>query len=196
MAVVTVSPAFGVVKTPRFNTIAQETAAIQGSVYVAAAQYPVWDFKLTIPYITGRIDDPSSVIAQLLALFLAAKGRAGTFVFQDPNDYMVTAYPFATGDGSSIAFQLLRPIGTQQDIVQNVNGTPVISINGVPTTLFSIDDHGIVTFNSPPTLGAVITWTGTFNFLLRFTDDSFQDLTGILNDSWFINTFNLVSVIR
>src|SRR5579864_747118 len=95
------SKAFGLVKTPRFNTIMQETAALQGGVAVSLAQYPVYDFTMSIPQVTGRWDDPTSPIAQLLDLFMTARGRAGVFTLSDPEDYLVQNFTFGTGDGTS-----------------------------------------------------------------------------------------------
>jgi hypothetical protein len=196
MANITISPAWNMVKTPRFNTIAQETTAMQGNVYVAGAITPVWDFKLSIPYLSGRIDDPTSVVAGLLGLFVNAKGRAGTFTFFDIRDHAVTNYQFGTGDGSSEVFQLTRPIGAASEWVQNVVGTPTIFINGTPTTAYTIDDKGVVTFNTPPANAAVLSWSGDFQYLLRMKDDSLQDLTLFFENAWSISTIAFESVVR
>jgi uncharacterized protein (TIGR02217 family) len=183
-------------KTPRFNTTAQETAALQGSVYVANAVYPAWDFTFEIPLLEGRIDDPNSTIAQLLGLYMAAKGRAGVFLFSDPRDNTVTNYQFGAGDGTSQAFQLVRPIGNAQDIVQNVNGTPTIYINGIPTTAYSLDSKGVVTFNTPPASSAALSWTGTFYFMLKFKQDSLADLELFFEGKWSISTLEFESYLR
>lgn len=195
MANATIGSGFGIKKTQRFNTIAQLTAAEQGSVYIPAMTYPAWDFVLTVPQITGRMDDPTSPLAQLNGLFNICKGRAGTFLLQDPDDFQVLSYQFGTGDGTSQTFQLTRPIGAGSDIVQNVNGTPIISVNGTPTLAFAIDTRGVVTFNVAPTAAAVLTWTGTFDFRVKFSTDSLADLTEFFSDRWSINTLGLVSVI-
>jgi hypothetical protein len=196
MANITISPAWNMVKTTRFNTIAQETAAQQANVYVSTMQTPVWDFKLSIPYLSGRIDDPTSTIALLLGLFVNAKGRAGTFTFFDDRDHAVTNYQFGTGDGSSEVFQLTRPIGGSFEWVQNVVGTPTIFINGTPTSAYTIDDKGIVTFNTAPANAAVLSWSGDFQFLLRMKDDSLQDLTMFFENAWTISTLAFESVVR
>jgi hypothetical protein len=196
MANITISPAWGMGKTLRTNTIAQETAAQQANVYVATMLTPVWDFKLTIPYLSGRIDDPTSPIAQLLGLFAAAKGRAGTFTFFDNSDHQVTNYQFGTGDGSSEVFQLTRPLGNSFEWVQNVVGTPTIFINGTPTSAYDIDDKGVITFHSAPANGAALTWSGDFQFLLRMKDDSIADLKLFFEDAWAISTLAFESVVR
>ena len=201
MAVVNIPPAWKLKKTPRFNTTVQESTALQGSVYVANAVYPVWDFEFTIPYVSGRMDDPTSDIANLMGLFIAAKGRAGTFLFTDPYDNSVTNFQFGTGDGTSQVFPLTRPIGSNGalDIVQNLNGSPSIFNNGTlvsPSGGYSIDSRGVVTFNTAPASGHALTWTGSFYFLVRFKQDSLADLEQFFTGSWSINTFELESFLR
>lgn len=195
MAIV-LSPAFGIKKTPRFNTSLQETAALQGTVAVAMAQYPVWQYVLSIPKLEGRWDDPNSPLAQLGGLFFKCKGRAGTFLLSDPDDNAVLAWTFATGDGASKTFQLTRPIGADGiDIVQNVNNISNISIAGVPTLAYTIDSKGVVTFNTSPANGAALSWTGQFDVRLRFTEDSMSDLEEFFSDRWGISTLALTSVL-
>jgi len=197
--VITFSPAFNAIKTQRFNTIAQETAAAQGSVYVAPMTYPVWDFKISLPYLQGRMDDPSSPIAQLSGAFNAAKGRAGVWLYLDPRDNTVTNYQFATGDGATKIFPLLRPIGSAgKDLVQNVTAAPTIKVDGVTktvTTDYTIDSKGVVTFVTAPANTKPITWTGTFYFLCRWKADSWQDLAQFFTDAWTISTLEFESVI-
>jgi hypothetical protein len=195
MAVI-LSPAFGIKKTPRFNTILQETAALQGTVAVSLSDYPLWEFVLTIPQLQGRWDDPNSPLAQLGGIYFKCRGRAGTFLLQDPEDNAVLAWTFAVGDGTSKTFQLTRPIGSDGvDIVQNVNNISNISIAGVPTLAYTIDTRGVVTFNTSPANGSAISWTGQYDFRLRFSEDSMQDLQEFYSERWTISTLSLTSVI-
>lgn len=193
---VTLNPAFGIHKTPRFNTVGQETAALSGSIYVSLADFPLYDFVVSIPQQPGRPDDPTSPIAQLYGLFYKCKGKAGTFLLTDPTDCNVVGWQFATGDGTSKAFLLTRPIGTdgEVDIVQNPE-TITISISGTPTAAYSIDNRGIVTFNVAPALNAPITWSGTYSFRLRFSQDSFQDLNNFFVNNYELPTLEFTSVI-
>jgi hypothetical protein len=195
MSSVTLSPAFGIRKTPRFNTAGQETAALAGSVYISLADFPLWDFVLELKQQPGRLDDITSPIAQLMGIFFACKGKAGTFLLSDPSDNTVLEYQFGLGDGVSKAFLLTRPIGDLgTDIVQNPD-TITVSVSGTPTALYSIDNRGVITFNTPPALNAPITWHGTFSYRLRFLQDSFQDLTNFFTNNWNITTLELTSCI-
>lgn len=185
-------------KTPRWNTIAQVTAAIQGSVYIPTMVYPVWDFSLDIPYLSGRMDDPTSGIAQLIGLMFSCKGRAGTFLFADPTDNSVTTFQFGTGDGSSKVFQLTRPMDQngEVDIVQNLNGTPSIFNNGtLVTSGYSIDNKGVVTFSTAPASSHTLTWTGSFYFRLKFKEDAITDLKEFYADAWVVSQLDFESVI-
>src|SRR5258708_27384933 len=173
-----ISPAWGCTKSPRFNTIVQDTAGLQ-QVAVSLTDFPVWDFKCMLPFVSGRIDDKTSAVANLLGFFFKNKGRAGTFLFTDPRDNTVTAYQFATGNASTKVFQLLRPVGQNGgiDLVQNPVANPAIYLNGVlQTSGYSIDSKGVVTFTSAPGSSVAITWTGTFQFLCRFSADTWADL--------------------
>ena len=197
-ATYTLAPGWGRKKTPRFNTIEQETAAIQGSVYISAMVYPVWDFSFDLPYLSGRMDDPSSGIAQLIGLLFSCKGRAGNFLFTDPEDNSVTTCQFGTGDGSSKVFQLTRPVDQNGnvDIVQNLNGTPSIFNNGtLLTSGYSIDSKGVVTFSTAPTSGHALTWTGSYYFRLRFKEDTITDLKEFYVNAWAVTQLDFESVI-
>jgi uncharacterized protein (TIGR02217 family) len=182
-------------KTPEFNTIDQTTAAFQGSISIALAQYPRWRFTLSIPQMQGRLDDSTSPIALITGLFLICKGKAGSFLIQDTSDYQVLAYTFGVGDGTSKTFQLTRPVGDAVDIVQNVNGLPVISVSGVPTTAFTLDSRGVCTFNVAPPAAAPLSWTGNFDFRVKFSSDTMQDLQEFFSDRWAISTLELISCI-
>jgi uncharacterized protein (TIGR02217 family) len=197
MPSITLSPAFGIKKSPKFNSIPQETAAFQGSVFVSAAAFPVWQYVISIPKLLGRADDPTSPISQLYSLFFRCKGRAGTFLLKDPDDFACVAAVFGTGDGTSKTFQLVRPIGTDGDvdIVQNVNGPIVVSVNGVPTSAYTIDSRAVVTFNVAPAAAAVLTWDGNYDFRLRFDEDTLSELTQFFAGAWMCSTISLTSVI-
>ena len=197
MATITLAPGWGMKKTLRYNTIPQETAAMQANVYVSTMETPLWDFTLSIPYLSGRIDDPNSSIAGLVGLFANAKGGAGTFTFMDPRDHAVTNYQFGTGDGSSKVWQLTRPLGAASEWVQNIVGTPSIYNNGtLVTSGYSIDEKGIISFDSAPANGHALSWSGDFQYLLRFKTDSLQDLTLFFEGAWTISTLEFESVIR
>jgi hypothetical protein len=195
--VMTVRAGWDISKTQRYNTIAQETTALSAGVYVAGAMSPVFDFTMSIPLLTGRIDDVTSDIAMLHGLFAYTRGRAGTFLFPDPRDNTVTNGTFGTGDGVSKTFQLTRPLGSMANIaVQDLNGIPAIYINGSPTSLYTIDDRAVITFNTAPAAAAVLSWTGQFLFRCRFKQDTIENLRLVFENAWVLDKLEFESVNR
>jgi uncharacterized protein (TIGR02217 family) len=196
MPTMPLSMAAGLKKTPNFNTSKQKTAAGITSA-ISLKPYPTWDFEFSLDSIQGQESAASSVLAQFIGTFMATAGGANLFLFTDPQDNAVSAAQFGTGNGTTTAFQLSRTINGQVDVIQNLNGTPSIYVNGTPTTPSSISTTGVVTFSSAPTSGAVLTWTGSFYFLCRFAEDtvdatrSFTINSGI--DQWNVEAIKFSS---
>jgi uncharacterized protein (TIGR02217 family) len=65
--------------------------------------------------------------------------------------------------------------------------TPVIKINNVITTAYTISSSGLVTFTTAPATGQQLTWSGEFDVPVRFDSDSLPvvmneaDLTSLQN---------------
>ncbi len=84
------------------------------------------------------------------------------------------------------------------DIVQAVNGTPTIKVNGVTKTAgtdYSISSLGIVTFTTAPVLNASLTWSGSFYFLCRFSDDQWSDLSQFAPNYWELPSLNFETFV-
>jgi uncharacterized protein (TIGR02217 family) len=179
----------GLKKSPIFNSIVQRPVAGKGVASASLMPYPCWSFEWSMDRITGNEATASSVIASFMGINIACNGRAFPFLFVDPQDNTVTqsvsgmlnvtsgaAVPMsAAGDGASTQFQLARIIGSggvPNDIIQNVNGSINVYKNGVLTTAYSLGSTGVVTFNTAPTNGATLTWTGNFYYYCRFDEDT------------------------
>ena len=192
-----ISAASGVKKTPRFNTVKQSTAAGLTSA-IALMPFPAWDFEISMDNIKGR--ESFDVVSKFLGIYMATCAGANTFLFSDPQDNAVTGAQFGTGNGTAVAFQLSRNIYGMPDIIQNLNGTPKIYVNGTLTTPSSISTTGVVTFSSAPANNAVLTWAGQFYFCVRFTEDTldatraFSINNGI--DLWNIQGIKFASEFR
>lgn len=181
------SMAAGLKKTPRFNTVKQKTAA--GLTAAAALMpYPCWDFEFSMDHIPGR--ETYGIISKFFGTYLATAGGANLFLFSDPQDNYVRGAQFGTGNGTAVAFQLSRNIFSYPDIIQNLNGAPKIYVNGTLTAPASISATGVVTFSAAPANNAVLTWTGSYYYACRFSEDtidatrSFTVNSGI--DQWMI----------
>lgn len=185
----------GFKKSPDFNTVYQKTAAGRGDSAFALKPYPTWNFSVDLNYVLGGEAIAGSVLQSFLGTFIACCGGATYFLFTDPNDSAVittgslalnvtpgAATPMGTvGDGVSTQFQLARSIGQGTDIIQNV-GSLQVFVNGSAAS-YSVSSTGVVTFTSAPGVGATITWSGTFQYLCKFTDDTLQDLARVSKNS-------------
>ena len=85
--------------------------------------------------------------------------------------------PLGTGDGATRAFQLAKIYGASVDpyvrpITKPVAGTVSVTIDGVPTGAFTLDDTtGIVTFDTAPPAGAALAAEFEFDVPVRFDTD-------------------------
>jgi hypothetical protein len=185
-------------KYMEFNTVEQRTGSFRGSTYIAQAPYPIWHFDFNVPYLRGRLSDPTSAVSIVMGVIASTKGRTDTFLFEDPNDRCVRLAQFGTGDAATKAFQITRPIGgaANADIIQNFNGSPQIFINGaLQSSGYSIDSFGVITFTSAPAVNAVLAWSGNFYFRCRFTDDANSNFRMIAPDVWDCSQLAWESVI-
>lgn len=118
-------------------------------------------------------------LQNVLSFFYARGGRFHGFRFKDWLDYQVLApITFATGDGSTAAFQLNRvytDLGGftySRTIKKPVSGTVSVFVDGSEDGSASVDTTtGIVTFSSTPAVSADLTWTGEFDVPVRFDVD-------------------------
>lgn len=102
----------------------------------------------------------------------------GIFKYFDKNDGSVIAMPFAAGDGATTQFQLSRTLSSfTEPVIDPIAAT--IFVNGVSQPFAFLDNSadgsgGVIVMASPPAAGAALTWTGTFNWLCQFDEDSFE----------------------
>jgi uncharacterized protein (TIGR02217 family) len=202
----------GLKKNPIFNTVVQRPVAGKGVAAASLQAYPTWTFEFDADRITGNEATVSSTIATFMGLHMASNGRTFPFLFLDPQDSTVTqstsamlnvtagaAAPMGLeGDGVSTQFQLARVIGgTGYDIIQNVVGTPVVYVNGSATVAFSISSTGVITFTVAPASSAVLTWTGSFYFYVRFDEDELDCVRVYTQNSgtdiWDVNAIKFTS---
>lgn len=170
---------FIVNKSPKYPPTIVKTAASGREVRVQLASQPTWDFKLSYEFLTNNPPTVSD-LQTLQAFFLTRYGQALPFFFYDPYDNAVANQQFATGDGATTTFQLLRTInaGANNAFVENVYallGTPTVKVAGVAKTYgtdYTIGSYGSITFASAAAASAALTWSGQFLFLCRFAQDN------------------------
>jgi hypothetical protein len=187
---------FPIKKFPKRSSIVQEPVSLRGDLGIGFAPYPVWMFELDFGAITGDEVTLNSGLQKIVGFCIQVGGRASTWLFQDPFDNAVVQMPFGVGDGTTTAFQLTRSIAGGIDIIQNLNGTPTIYNAGVATAAYSISATGVVTFNSPPAVNNVLSWTGGFYFRCRFlTDEPLSNLQRFVFKLWELKQLQFKSVI-
>ena len=144
--------------------------------------YPLWKFKL--PYEVIRDQVGAADLATLVGFINARRGRLDDFLYLDPGDNTATAQAFGTGDGTTKTFQLLRTYGGVNEPIGGCNtGTAVIYVNGTPTAVTFDSSQSIVTFATVPSVAAALTWSGTFYFRCRFTNDA-QTFKNMMQGLW------------
>lgn len=166
---------YPVKKTPVWNTDVQMSISGKKST-LARWSYPIYAIEVGYEFL--RSDTAWGEYQDLVAFFNLAGGRANLFRFNDPDDNTATDQGFGVGDGVTLAFQLTRAMGGLLFSWVDPVFYPVTSsiyVAGVlmtPAVDYTISTTGLVTFTAAPALGAALTWSGTFNWLVRFDDDS------------------------
>jgi hypothetical protein len=169
---------FGRSRAPIYNTGLQSRVSGKES-RLAYRAYPTFRFELKYEWLDDRI--ATSHLKALQGLFMAMKGRWDSFLFTDRDFNAAAAFQFGTGDGVRTTWPIVvrhqnagGPGG--DELVQNFNGTPQVFANGSLQTgggvNYTLGPTGLVTFNSPPTNGHGLTWTGAYYYRCRFADDS------------------------
>jgi hypothetical protein len=116
----------------------------------------------------------------LEGLYLAAGGQFGTFLYTDPNDNLCGNAAFATGDGTTTGFTLLRTLAgfagfsEPAPYVTSLAGV-TSSLSGVTSIVapagYTLTTPNTLTFTTAPANGAALAASFTFAFLCRFLAD-------------------------
>jgi uncharacterized protein (TIGR02217 family) len=127
-------------------------------------------------------------LQDVISFFEGRRGKLYAFRFKDHTDFkssaanaapQATDQVLATGTGTQSAFQLVKHYGAplrnySRNIAAPVAGSVVVAVNGVATTMFSLNANtGVVTFNAGniPVSGAVVTAGFEFDVPVRFDTD-------------------------
>jgi uncharacterized protein (TIGR02217 family) len=119
-----------------------------------------------------------AILQALLEFFYARQGRAYGFRFKNHDDFEGLAEQIGVGDSSETQFQLVKiytsgPGALTRKITKPVAGTVTVFKDSVPDVGgWTIDTTtGIVTFNSAPSGGEILTATFEFDVPMRFDTD-------------------------
>jgi uncharacterized protein (TIGR02217 family) len=87
-----------------------------------------------------------------------------------------------TGDGATARFELVKLYGSGPDaqarrITRPRAGTVRVSVGGIETTAFTLEEHGVVHLAAAPAPGAVVRAGFLFDVPVRFAEDRL-DISG------------------
>ena len=163
--------------------------------------------RYDVAYGIRRADD----LAAVVAFFEARNGRLYGFRFKDWADYKsctpsqtpaATDQVIGTGDGTTTDFQLVKAYASgaqswSRTITKPVAGSVTVAIDGVEQASgWSVDTTtGVVTFDSAPAPGAVVTAGFEFDVAVRFDTDTL-DVTLDLERLGSITSIPLLEIRR
>ena len=196
--------AWSVTKAPRFATRVQK--AVSGrQLRVLDQRYPIWTWTLTYSLLRDKWDTrgPGGLgagfdeLRTIAGFFLQQQGAFQPFLFDDPTDDTVAAQPLGIGDAGTTVFQLVRTYGGFTEPVTAPNAVGAIYLDGVvqAPSGYSVDAAtGLVTFVTPPPLGAAVAADFTYYFRVHFTDDT-AEFENFMFQLWALKQVKLESVL-
>lgn len=183
--------AFPGTRSARFNTDLSES--VTGVRTPTRNQLePRWLYDLPVEFLRDRTG--FTEFSDLLNLYLSCYGRFGTFLYSDPRDNTATNQSFGVGDGSTTQFFLVRTAFGFTQRVAALNGTPTIQVSGINAIGATINAYGVVTFGTPPAPNAVLTWSGLYYWICRFSEDQL-DLSQFADRWWEVKSLKFETEI-
>ena len=173
---------------PQYQTDKQN--ATSGREYRVSLQpYAKCEFQIDFDFVrTGKGE-----MQALIGHFMAVRGSWDSWLFTFEDDCAVTNQLIATGDGTTVAFQLNRTFGPATEPVMNVNTLTNIKVGGVVVNNYTVSDTGLVTFTEPPGVQP-ITWTGTYYYRCRYTADS-QEYDKFAKGYWSVTQLDFTGCL-
>lgn len=119
---------------------------------------------------------------QVLDMFRVCRGRVHAFRVRNWLNYQAVGWTFGTGDGTTDEFQLGELIAVDGlEFLDEIHAlsldpdapAPQVFVNGVLASATFNLRTGRVLFDTPPANGAVLTWSGWFDYWVRFMADDF-----------------------
>lgn len=191
---------WSVTKSPKFSTRVQK--AISGrELRVLDQAYPIWTWTLAYGFLRDKNDIRGSgglgvgydELRTFAGFFLQMQGAFQSFQFNDPTDNYVAGQVIGTGNSVRTTWQLVRTFGGFVEPVYFVD-VHAVYLDGTPTTLYTVYPTGLLTFNTEPPTGAVITADFAYNFNVRFADDA-AEFENFMYQLWTLKQIKLQSVL-
>ena len=182
-------------KTPVFSTVSK-TAWTGKEIRRAKWPYPKWKFVLSYEFIREDVNDE---FANLMGFVLSQRGQYQEFYFHDDNDDSVVGQAIGQGNGVTTDFRLCKTTGGFVDLVYYSPSVDAVYVNGVQQmtgwTRFASGNYGFdsIRFDTPPSVGAVITADFSYYYVCRFNADEY-DFDQIWYRFWELKTLDFITV--
>jgi len=185
-------------KKPGFST--RVASHVSGrEVRIALMEYPLYEFEavyggLASNATAGFAGLGTTSLQSLMGFFLQLQGQFGTFLYTDPDDGAVTGQAFATGDGSTTAFTIMRSLSGFLEPVGWVTTLTNVYLNGTrQMSGFSLTTPNTLAFTTAPGAGVVVSADFAFAFNCRFLDDQ-MDFEEFMSNLWKLESMKFRSV--
>lgn len=158
--------------TPVFNTKVLKSVNLTES-RVSFTASPIYRMTLKYDVLREGLFNGNSYDewTELFSFFLARRGRWDSFLYLNPDDYQVVDQPFGNApNGSNTDFHLARTLGSFTERVANVETIDEVAVDGA-TVGYTVSNQGVVTFDTAPAEGSELTWSGSYYYRCRFTED-------------------------
>lgn len=181
--------AWPIEREARWSTEVRETPS--GREFRASSMStPRWMYRLRFDVLRQGTDGE---LAQLLGFFNLHRGALDSFLFEDEDDKAVVAQQFALADGTTKDFQLVRSFGGFTEPVYELNGAPVITVNGTVVSTGWTVDKGRISFATAPSAASILRWSGAYYWRVRFADDRLR-ASQFLQHLWDCRQVELMTV--
>jgi uncharacterized protein (TIGR02217 family) len=193
--------AWSVTKSPTFQTRIQRAASGR-ELRALDYPYPLWQFTLVFDLLRDNPAAGYDELRTLMGFFMLCQGAYGAFLFRDPSDDRVAGQQIGIGNASTTVFRLQRAMGAtlpgrgfQEPIVAPnvVTAVYLDDITQSPAS-YSIDSNtGLITFETAPGSGLIITADFSYYFRCRFIDDSYA-FENFMYQLWQLKKLTFISV--
>lgn len=171
-------------------------------VRVALYEYPLYEFEAVYNGLTsyasptgGAAGLGASSLQNLMGFFLELQGQFGTFLYTDPDDNTVAGQVFASGDGSTTSFTMMRSLGGFLEPIGWVSSISAVYLNGAPqpASAYSLAAPNTLVFGSAPGAGVTLSADFSYAFNCRFLDDQ-MDFEEFMSGLWKLESMKFRSV--
>lgn len=137
---------------------------------------------------TGADQQRAGLLA-LKAFHMGRRGRLYSFLLKDWSDFSGTGEALGTGDGADVTFQIVKAYSSVNPWSRTIrhikSGTLTVYANGVAVDPADYAQaNGLVTFDTAPALGVVITADFEFYVPVRFQQDEFTINVSAASAQW------------